>query len=76
MLENFGGLDASIYGSKSFVPGVNNSAVRLDGLMDYIVVSGPSHRFECFGDLTLCDDGRSVVKIKIKLGEKDIYKTI
>lgn len=56
-LVNPSGLDAKAYGSPALHGGIRNRAVVLDGKDKYIQVSGPAHRFECFGDLDLCPSG-------------------
>ena len=58
---NPSGLDASAVGSPSLVRGVSARAVELDTPTQYVKVSGPGHRYECFGDLDLCNLGKSVV---------------
>ena len=58
---NPSGLDASAVGSPSLVRGVSGRAVELDTPTQYVKVSGPGHRYECFGDLDLCNLGKSVV---------------
>ena len=57
------GLDASAVGSPSLVRGVSGRAVELDTPTQYVKVSGPGHRYECFGDLDLCNLGKSIVPI-------------
>ena len=58
---NPSGLDASAVGSPSLVRGVSGRAVELDTPSQYVKVSGPGHRYECFGDLDLCNLGKSIV---------------
>ena len=54
---NPSGLDASAIGNPSLVRGVSGRAVELDTPAQYMKVSGPGHRYECFGDLDLCNLG-------------------
>ena len=55
---NPSGLDASAVGSPSLIRGVSGQAVELDTPAQYVKVSGPGHRYECFGDLDLCNLGK------------------
>lgn len=55
---NPSGLDASAVGSPDLVPGVIDRAIRLETPRQYMKVSGPGHRYECFGDLDLCNLGK------------------
>ena len=57
---NPSGLDASAVGSPSLVKGVSGRAVELDTPTQYVKVSGPGHRYECFGDLDLCNLGKNL----------------
>ena len=60
---NPSGLDASAVGNPSLVRGVSGRAVELDTPAQYVKVSGPGHRFECFGDLDLCNLGKSLIVV-------------
>ena len=60
---NPSGLDASAVGSPSLVRGVSGRAVELDTPSQYVKVSGPGHRYECFGDLDLCNLGKSIASM-------------
>ena len=55
---NPSGLDAKVMGTTIQLPGVVNDAIRVDGKNSYIQVSGPSHRYECLGDLEKCQLGK------------------
>ncbi len=55
---NPSGLDARAHGNPQLVAGVVGRAIQLDTPEQYINVSGPGHRYECFGDLDLCDMGK------------------
>jgi hypothetical protein len=57
-IPNPSGLDAQVTGSPQLVDGVVYKALRIDGARQKIKVSGPGHRNECFGDLTLCPEGK------------------
>lgn len=56
-LVNPSGLDAKAIGAPEMVPGVKGQALQIDGQIQKVRVSGPGHRMECFGDLSLCPDG-------------------
>lgn len=56
-VQNPSGLDAKVTGSPRLVPGAVGNAIRLDCTVEKIKVSGPGHRQECFGDLSLCSKG-------------------
>lgn len=56
-LINPSGLDASAVGAPALVEGVAGKAVQLNTPRQYVKVSGPGHRLECFGDLDLCNLG-------------------
>jgi hypothetical protein len=55
---NPSGLDAKVMGTAMQVPGIINDAMQVDGKNNYIQVSGPSHRYECLGDLDKCQLGK------------------
>ena len=57
-IENPSGLDAMAVGQPTLIPGVQGKAIRLHTPEQYVRVSGPSHRQECFGDLDKCPNGR------------------
>ncbi|KAL4216896.1 neuroligin protein binding [Mactra antiquata] len=57
---NPSGLDAKFTGSPHIVPAVLYTGMKLDCSRQYIKVSGPGHRYECFGDLSLCPDGYTI----------------
>lgn len=56
-LVNPSGLDATAYGQPLLSRGVRGNAIQSNGKDKYIRVSGPAHRFECFGDLEKCQEG-------------------
>ena len=56
-LVNPSGLDAKVTGYPEIFPGVIDRAMKIDGRTQKIVVSGPGHRNECFGNLKLCKRG-------------------
>ncbi len=58
---NPSGLDARAHGNPSLISGVVNRAIQLDTPEQYVNISGPGHRYECFGDLDLCDMGKDSV---------------
>lgn len=57
-LVNPSGLDATVFGVPSLTRGIQGNAIETNGRDKYIRVSGPGHRFECFGDLDKCPNGR------------------
>ena len=61
-LVNPSGLDAKVIGYPEMFPGVVNRAMKIDGRTQKIVVSGPGHREECFGNLKLCRRGKSFLR--------------
>lgn len=61
---NPSGLDANIDGSNGLpksVRGPEGNAIRIRGRREWLQVSGPGHRYECFGDLEKCYNGNSQV---------------
>ncbi|XP_062614011.1 uncharacterized protein LOC134275752 isoform X2 [Saccostrea cucullata] len=57
---NPSGLDANIDGSNGLpktVKGAMGNAIRIRGRREWLQVSGPGHRHECFGDLEKCHKG-------------------
>lgn len=66
-VQNPSGLDAEVTGTPRLVPGAVGNAIRLDCSKERIKVSGPGHRQECFGDLSLCRDGEKLRFIYVVL---------
>ena len=64
ILINPSGLDASVFGSPVLSPGILGQSIEVDGKDRYIKVSGPSHRYECFGDLDKCPKGKSIMFLR------------
>lgn len=60
-LMNPSGLDAKAIGNPEMVPGILGKAIRVNGKDTYVQVTGPGHRYECFGDLDKCPLGNTVV---------------
>ncbi|BFZ21895.1 hypothetical protein BsWGS_24934 [Bradybaena similaris] len=56
-VHNPSGLDARVYGNPELVRGIHEMALRLDGRSQWVRVSGPGHKKECFGDLDHCPKG-------------------
>ncbi|XP_056012893.1 uncharacterized protein LOC125678424 isoform X7 [Ostrea edulis] len=57
---NPSGLDANIDGSIGLpksTRGVMGNAIRIRGRREWLQVTGPGHRYECFGDLEKCNKG-------------------
>ncbi|CAG5122159.1 unnamed protein product, partial [Candidula unifasciata] len=61
LIHNPSGLDARVYGNPQMVRGIHEMALRLDGRSQWIRVSGPGHKKECFGDLDHCPKGNIFV---------------
>ena len=58
---NPSGLDANIDGSNGLpnsVRGPEGNALRIRGRREWLQVTGPGHRYECFGDLEKCHHGK------------------
>ncbi|XP_060080041.1 uncharacterized protein LOC132559439 isoform X2 [Ylistrum balloti] len=76
-LSNPSGLDARVYGAPILTRGALNKALVLDR-GQWIQVSGPGHRYECFGDLDLCSRGYTLglwVYFKNAGNTKGVYMT-
>ncbi|XP_021368526.1 uncharacterized protein LOC110460117 isoform X2 [Mizuhopecten yessoensis] len=76
-LVNPSGLDARVYGNPTLTRGALNKALVLDR-GQWIQVSGPGHRYECFGDLELCSKGYTLglwVHFKNAGNTKGVYMT-
>ncbi|KAL3854429.1 hypothetical protein ACJMK2_013699, partial [Sinanodonta woodiana] len=56
-LENPSGLDTRVIGQPQTGLGVMLNSLTIEGKTQWIKVSGPGHRTECFGDLDLCPLG-------------------
>lgn len=59
-IPNPSGLDAKVTGNPQLVRGVVYKALKIDGARQKVKVSGPGHRNECFGDLSLCTEGKAI----------------
>lgn len=59
-VENPSGLDARVTGIPRLVLGAAGNAIQLDCAKEKVMVSGPGHRDECFGDLSLCPNGKTL----------------
>jgi hypothetical protein len=62
---NPSGLDANIDGSTGLprsVRGAMDNAIRIRGRREWLQVTGPGHRYECFGDLEKCSKGMKAKK--------------
>ncbi|XP_052814372.1 uncharacterized protein LOC128241470 isoform X5 [Mya arenaria] len=59
-LVNPSGLDARVTGRPRLVPGVQGNALKVDCSSESVKVTGPGHRQECMGDLSLCPSGYTI----------------
>ena len=77
-IVNIGGLDTRVYGGPSLQPGVLRRSLQLDCSKQTLVVSGASHRQECFGDLSKCAKGYTLalwIWFKDTVGSDGVYLT-
>ena len=74
---NPSGLDAEVGGNPrstrelpQVVRGAKGKALQIDATEQFLRVSGPGHRYECFGDLDLCPNGKKEIKaLKVLKGD-------
>lgn len=74
---NPSGLDANIDGSNGLpksVRGPEGNAIRIRGRREWLHVTGPGHRYECFGDLEKCYNGNSYVLSRNATNATKLYK--
>ncbi|XP_055869522.1 uncharacterized protein LOC106070898 isoform X3 [Biomphalaria glabrata] len=57
IIQNPSGLDAKVYGGADLVRGVHEMALKIDGVSQWLRVTGAAHKGECFGDLSHCSNG-------------------
>jgi len=60
LLVNPSGLDSIVHHRPARVRGALNGAIQIDGKSQWVEVTGPGHRYECFGDLSLCPEGKYI----------------
>ncbi|CAL1547650.1 unnamed protein product [Lymnaea stagnalis] len=76
LIQNPSGLASRVYGNPELVQGVHEMALKLDGRSQWIRVSGPDHKTECFGDLAHCPTGYYVglwVQFQSPTDQKAVY---